>query len=238
MNNSKLSGLLACVGLLGGCTKEKLPPAVVLTGKVELVTEFGTPVVAGSGISTESIQVKTAVDSTATDPDGRYKVRGASRAQTLTFAKTYIGTYRMINYLPQKGQEVPLVKLGVRPSYTIASAYVKVGADSVYVQGVVGTENIPGLPPRRHRLFFQSGPVSPLNYSLSVGGETNIGNNRYIDAVPFSLLRAAGLLPGTPIQLKVYADNAYADTYLDSTGQKLVYPAVSYFGSNNVIFTY
>ncbi|WP_426493144.1 hypothetical protein [Hymenobacter sp. 102] len=234
----QLSWLAVSAFLLASCKRDESVPNVVLTGKVRLVTEFGTPASTGNGVTIDNIEVKGATAATATNGNGQYELKTITGSQTLTFTKQYVGTYKLLNYPATGSSEVPLVTLGAQPTYTIASALVKMGPDAVYVSGIVGRDNIAGLPPRRHRIFFQSGPVSSTDYSLSVGGETNVGDDQYFDVVTFAQLRAAGLLPGTPIQIRVYAENPYADTYVDPDTRRTVYPALSQIGSNTAHFTY
>lgn len=234
----QLNWLVAGMLLLASCKHDESAPIAVLTGKVQLVTEFGTPVSVGSGLTVENIEVSTATEKSLTSSSGQYELKTPINPQTITFAKQYVGTYKLLEYPVQGSGEVPLVTLGAQPTYTIASAQVKMGPDAVYVYGIVGRDNIAGLPPRRHRLFFQSGPVSSTDYLLSVGGETNVGDDQYFDVVTFAQLRAAGLLPGTPIQLRVYAENPYADTYVDPATRRTVYPALSQIGSSTLNFTY
>jgi len=234
-------GLIACLCLFA-CRKEEQTPTIIVTGKVELVDEFGIPPTAISGIRIDGIQVtattSTASYTTTTQANGTYSLCTVAGVQTLTFAKEYVGTYKLLEQSITAAQELPVVHLGVQVLRGVGAVTLTKGADALYIEGVMNQENRAGLPPTKHRLFFRNGPVSATNYALTVAGETNVGTDQFFEVIPYTQLRAAGLLPDTQITLIAYGDNSFADTYMDPVTRLVIYPAVNETGSNYVSFSY
>lgn len=221
------------VSLLTACGKEKNQPTAVISGDVQVKDEFGQLVAEQSGI-----QVSSSSGSTITDGSGHYELKTKPGAQTLVFEKRYLGTYKRLDYQVKATEQLPLLTLGRQPVRGVLSVVVKFTSNAVLVQGLMADITPQGLPARRHRLFFNNGPVSATRYLLSTTGETNVGDDQFFDVVTFDQLRAAGLLPGAQIQLQAYTDNPYADTYMNSAEKLTVYPALSPYGSNYVSFSY
>lgn len=224
---------IAAVFLLTACGKNDSSPTVLLSGEVRLMDEFGRAVADRSGI-----KVASATGSTETNQSGYYELKAQAGSQTITFEKAFLGTYKLPDHSVKAAGKLPTVTVGTRNLHGVSNIVVTLGNDAVYVRGLKGDNTPAGLPPRKHRLFFNNGPVSPTNYSLTTVGETNVSDDQFFDVITFDRLRSAGLLPGAPIQVRAYGDNVYADTYTDPASKKVVYPALSTSGSNFASFTY
>ncbi|UYZ63059.1 hypothetical protein [Hymenobacter weizhouensis] len=233
MKLSYFSLSIATVCFLSACGKDDSPPTVLLSGEVRLMDEFGRAVADRSGI-----KVSSATGSTETNQSGYYEVKAQAGSQTIMFEKAFLGTYKLLDHPVKKAEKLPTVTVGTRNLRGVQSIVVSLGNDAVYIRGLMGDITPIGLPPRKHRLFFNNGPVSSTSYSLTTVGETNVSDDQFFDVITFDQLRSAGLLPGTPLQVTAYGDNIYADTYTDPVSKKVVYPALSTSGSNFASFTY
>ncbi len=224
---------LATTLTLAGCgAKDSTPPRPSITGKVQLVDEFGANQGNSTGVqvSVDDVSPQITAQSAA---DGTFTLAGvADGTHQLSYTKGGYATCQVHPVTTSATQATALADVKLSPvstSTTLLNPIQRFGQKFV-ISGYL-TPKPTATQPRFHRLFLlRYDGVVPirlpveLNYDLSVGGPTRTDGS-FTDTLTVTQLYAAKLSYGSQVFVWLAGDNPAATPYRDLKSDLLVYPA-------------
>ncbi|WP_400192978.1 carboxypeptidase-like regulatory domain-containing protein [Hymenobacter sp. B81] len=162
-----------------------------------------------------------------TDAAGNFTLTGLPiGSPTLQFNRPGYGRFVQTVEVTKDNTPAPPVRLGELPTTVFSTFDITPYGASIVVHGTIS----PRLTqPQAHRLFVGSDfrTLSNTNYLLSVGFTAPAGADRFQDTISSTVLRGAGLQSFALVYITAYADNPMADTYIDATSGRRIYPATA-----------